>query len=335
MLLSTHHPNKQVYVITHDVGERIQGLRHLGLKTPDANDPFFTNWQEALRSRISRYLPNVDVVAFDMKALVNQVWAKAFDAQSGLKDSVIVSSCSDVSGPRHGHTLEINRIVDETGEIIGLGSRPGHAPLSHQVNVITKAAEDGEIIIVEDGAFTGSTISHIVKLFNKDGSDKVHAIILGLCFPGAVEAIRSETGFQGEITIIEEIEAPYEWMPDHDFIPFAPNCGRVFGGKFGPIHHPFYSHHGFTFSFPYIEPFGDPVKWASIPQEHSHDFSNFCMYQAQTLFRMLDEMNGRCLTMHDFKGASPHVSLPLAIGADMPDTEVISECLEVAVQDVY
>ena len=326
--------HEQTYLLTNDLGERIAGLRFVGVKTPAADDPLFIDFHEQVKNKVAAMLPSVKVVSYDMKQLVEEVWIEASHIKDIIKDAVVVSSCAEVANVRRGHTLEINRIVNEHGEVIGLGPRPGNPSLECQLNSLVSVADGNPVVLVEDGIFTGSTICYLLDEFAKR-KVRVSSIVAGLSFPKARDRISKKHA--GEIITIKEAGVPFEWMPDHDFIPFAPNCGRVFGGRFGDEILPFYTHDGVSYAFPYVMPFGDPVAWASIPKDHALEFSLYCCQTALELFRRIDKMNGKSITVHDLMGSTPRVSVPMTVSngrlpnADVPISGFLSDiCHELA-----
>ncbi|HEU0080453.1 MAG TPA: phosphoribosyltransferase [Candidatus Paceibacterota bacterium] len=330
---SIRHCNGQTYIITHDLGERIQSLQSIGLRTPAASDDFFLGFNHGLKSLISEALPGVEVIDYDMKGLASEVWAESTRMLESITDSVFVSTCAEVASLRRGQTIEVNRIVDETGKIIGLGPRPGNPRLGEQIARIVAYADGRPIILTEDGAFSGYTVEYILKLLRARGA-RVAAVVLGLCFPGAKELFSKS--FEGELVIVEKVDHPFEWMPDHDFVPFVPNCGRVYGGRFGKDVLPYYSHDGHAFSFPYVRPYGDPVDWASIPQEHAAELSRFCLQTSHMLYEILDKLNGRSIMMHDLLASKPRVCVPMSMGGnDLPQTDFcVSEYLSEVCQEL-
>jgi hypothetical protein len=320
------HCNEQTYIITQDIGHRIAGLRALGIKTPHPGDVLYDRFHESVKARVSSALPHVTVETFDMNGLVDEVWSAAIRIKESIKDAIVVSSCSEVASARRGHIVEINRIVNQDGEVIGLGPRPGHPSLSRQIDSLAVVANGNPVVLAEDGAFTGGTLDTLLSAL-RSRRINVTAIVAGICFPDAVANIKER--FKGEVVVVKEIHAPFEWMPDHDFFPFVPNCGRVFGSRFGDEYLPHYSHDGMSFCFPYILPFGDPVKWASIPQEHAHSFSLHCLEQSLDLFRKIDDLNGEKVMLRDVVKATPRISIPMTKGSStMPSTDLaVSEFL--------
>ncbi len=322
------HYDGQTYVITNDLGERIEGLRSLGLKTPKATDHIFLEFHRKIKSAIETALPQLKVVSFDMKRLADDVWAEAVRVQRNLKDAIVISSCAEFATARRGHTIEINRIANQNGVPIGLGPRPGAVTLEKQLNGIASVTDGNPVVLVEDGIFTGSTLVYLLNQL-RNRRVNVVAITAGICFPHAIERLRKE--FTGELVIVQEVEKPYDWVPDHDFVPFAPNCGRVFGGPFGDDMLPYYTHDSLSYCFPYVLPFGDPVDWASIPEEHAYSFSRTCLDEACGIFHVLDKLNDRKITPMDLLGAAPRISIPMSVGSsklpnpDMPISEFLGD----------
>lgn len=306
-----HHCSDKLFVITNDVGTRVAGLRSVGIKTPDPNDSIFKEFHAGLKEQISHMLPGVKTVEYDMTELADEIWSRAIQLKADLASTLVVSTCAELASTRRGHIIEMNRIVDLNGQIIGFGPRPGTDLLSKQIAGISSLAQGKSIVIAEDGAFSGGTVNYLVDQFTKSWVEVV-GVVVGICFPEAVSTIKKSFG--GRLIAVEEAETPVEWMPDHDFLPFMPNCGRVFGFMFGEEGVPLYTHDGTSFCFPYINPFGDPVKWASIPQEHAAEFSIFCLEQALGIYEHLDKLNGRRLTINDVRGVTPKISIPMSLG---------------------
>lgn len=136
---------------------------------------------------------------------------------------------------------------------------------------------------------------------------------MGFAFSKAVEVIKRN--FNGEIVMVEQIDNPLDWMPDHDFFPFASNCGRVFGISLDGNAYPFYTHNGASYSVPYILPFAPLMsKWTSIPQERTNSFSLFCLQKSLHLFKLLEKINRRDIMIGDLMNVHPRVSIPINVG---------------------
>jgi hypothetical protein len=286
----------------------------MGLTTPEISNPFFGEVRDHLIGFIERAQPEVEVYPISMPRLVGDILSQAQDLHRNLmQDSFTVSTCIEITTPMHGQTLDVNRLIDADGKLIGIGPRPGYPCIDEQIASIAASAQGKPIVIVEDGAFTGNTIVYLLKRFERRGVN-IAGIVLGLLFPKAKELI--EANFHGELVVAEPITKEImEWMPDHDFFPCIPNSGRVIGHKIGDEFYPVYSFNGFSFSVPYVQPFGPMDQWASISDQHlGWEMSLYCLNKTIEIYEMLEHLNGRRITTKDFKAKKPSISIPFACG---------------------
>lgn len=314
-----HHSmsDKRTYALTWDLGEKVQLFSALGLQVPPPNAEIFIKIKDDLDKMLLHVFgPSVHTFPRATRALASQIVAKTTQRQSELRsraarDALVVSTCPEIANIREGIALSINRLIDEKGEILGLGPRPGAPSISDQMDVVQRAAGNRSVILMEDGAFTGGTMRFIL---NEMKARRVHvsAVVLGLAFKNAKESIAEV--FDGDIVTVEEDKDYVDWMPDHDFFPFIPNSGRVFGTSWNGNLMPLYTKDGATFCAPYLLPFAPITKWASIPENHALDFSRFCLQKTREIFEKLCEDNDCMLTIEDIIDTVPRVSIPMAIG---------------------
>lgn len=302
----------RTYVLTHDIPMHLNAFQMVGLKTPDAHDEILISFRDGLANLISEALPDVKVVSLDMQELSRKVWTEALKHKTSIRNNMVLSSCFEMSSPMRGRTLEINRIVDIDGNIIGIGPRPGCFHIDEQISGIAQSVDGHPVVLIEDGIFSGKTLAFVLKRLLEKRVN-VHTIIVGILFQDGLEAIRKV--YKGEIVVIQENHDPMEWMPDHDFFPFMPNCGRVLGVKMFDGVMPYYSHEGVSYTFPYIKPFGDLKNWASIPKEKCYEVSRFCLSRAIDFFSKMNLLNDRDLKIRDLIGVIPRVSVPIQLGA--------------------
>lgn len=300
----------ETYILIKNLGQRLKLFRDVGIKTPGAHDPFVIGIQDDFCHVLAKTMPERNVITIDMEDLSSEIAFRALDRCRGLKKAVVVSTCLEIAVPRDGCVLELNRIIDYRGTILGIGPRPGFAPIEKQLDIIASIAGKKTVVLVEDGSFTGRTLSTVIAKLQKRGLH-VGAIVLGFTFPGALRHVKE--CFKGEIVVVKDFENPIDWMPEHDFFPFFPNCGRTLGTAMNGHVFPFYNEEGATFSVPYIYPFAPVSDWASIPAEKANQFSLFCLYKTLEIFRYLEEMNGREIKIGDLMGIRPRVSIPVSI----------------------
>lgn len=99
-------------------------------------------------------------------------------------------------------------------------------------------------------------------------------------------------------------------MPDHDFFPFVPNCGRVVGHNHNGQAMPTYLFNGLSLCKPYILPYGKPHEWASILEKKEVDFSIFCFKETISMFEEMEKLNNTKLTLEILLNTYPRASLP-------------------------
>ena len=303
------------YVLTCDLGQKIKQWHHFKIKTPPENDPFFSDLKKGMKLRLESIFPGVEIKTIDMADLVDEIVGEAMSKKSLLKNVAIVSTCPEIAKEvqSHTHTLEINRIVDLQGNIIGLGPRPGHPGIDYQINQIARSLNGEPVVLIEDGSFTGNTLLFILEKFRRYHVP-VAAIVVGFIFPTAMERLKQCPHFKGEIVVIEEIANCIDWVPDHDFFPFVANCGRVLGLSFNGNILPFYTYEGASYSIPYLTTFAPMSEWTSIPPDKVNDFSIFCADQATRLFSMIDSMNDDPVKIGQLLDGRPRISVPLSVG---------------------
>jgi hypothetical protein len=224
---------KKSYFLTRSLGEKFQRFSALGLKVPAPDAKIFVvdTINELINKLNSVLAPTANVTVRAQKDMAEDIIAKASRFKLGqrsniFQDTFSVSTCPEIANLRDGGSLYINRIIDDSGEVIGIGPRPGASSIEDQFSAICNIAEGRPIIIIEDGSFTGGTMKFILQEMNKR-EIKVNALVIGLVFPKAQKELSGV--FDGEIIACDDADNYLDWMPDHDFFPFTPGSGRVFG----------------------------------------------------------------------------------------------------------
>jgi hypothetical protein len=302
------------YVITHDIGEKIAAFRRIGIKTPDPDDPFFTELGDELRNQLQHALgPDVTVRSVGMRNLADDILADAY-AENQKRDSLIISTCPEIAEPMHGVTLDVNRMVDIEGASIGLGPRPGRPPLSEQLDLIKFRCQGRPVTLVEDGIFSGTTLEFIANLFESKGIT-IDSVIAGFSFSKARPMIDELEQRGITVHCVEEFGDMLDWVPDHDFYPLVPNCGLVLGTDVVAQPSPFYSDEGACFSIPYVKPLGLMAKWASVPEDCEDSLSKFCLASAARIYTQLGILNDGDIPLKSLIRSTQPVCLPIQLGA--------------------
>jgi len=311
--IATITDSQKTYILTFDLERKLRLLRSVGIKTPNNNDSVMRDVRQHLTDAIKNCFSGQEVVihSITMEDLADEIWSKALNKKSLLQNAVVVSTCLELAAPRYGHTLEINRIINIDGNIIGIGPRPGFPPIDDQLANIAHVAAGQPIVIVEDGSFTGNTLCHTLNAFRAKGLD-VAAIVVGFIFQEARQKVKNI--FNGELIVVEEMADYLDWLPDHDFFPFTPNCGRVLGTKFGNDFLPFYTYNGASYAVPYLTTFCDVTAWAGIPHDRANAFSLWCAQTTLAIYRAIDALNGEQVKIGDLLQVRPRISVPISVG---------------------
>ncbi len=330
-----HHPSSHVttgneYVLTTSLGHALEAFKRLGLRTP--NPAFIEETEDELRRSVERALgeTSFSVVSIPFADLCDSLVARVHEMRLRFPDARVVSTAPLVSYDTGGLCLQINRVVDMDGKILGISGRPGHPVLSSQARHLASALDGHRVIIVEDGSFTGSTLCQTLHELKGCGVQVV-AIVMGILFPEAAKTIAKN--FDGLVVCSHRLETPVDWMPTHDFFPFVPNCGRVVGVSLKKSLHTLHTPTGGSLSMPYILPYADPADWASIPKGRaSHRFSVECLELTRKIFLEIERVNGRKIHFCDLLGCYPAVGYPVIRGSDFgefPKVEVrVADVLE-------
>jgi hypothetical protein len=142
----------------------------------------------------------------------------------------------------------------------------------------TQIPKDRSLILLDDVIFDGRTLAHQITTY---GKERIEKIVTGIATEKGKNFIEQQ--FDIPVQSAYVFHDLIDEVCERDFIPGTPLCGK-------PVYHsidmPF-----FMGSRPYIAPFGDAEKWASIPQNHILSFSENCMALACDMWDRIGEMN--------------------------------------------
>lgn len=300
----------QTYLLTFGIGQKLEILQRAGIRTPAANDGIITDFQHGLQEHVTKALPHTHVHAIPIPELEKQILETVRKHCTQTDNTEVVCISAEIGLNCVSCILDVNRIVNEKGEALGIGPRAMAAPIETQIEHIALKCKNGKVVLVEDGTFTGSTIAFLLHLLQKH-SVSVNAIVAGIGFPDALASLRQNNAI---FEVVEKIRNPLDWLPDHDFLPFMPGAGKLLGKYVNGIPHPSYDQEGDSYCIPYILPFAaSPLmeKWTSIPETHTGPLSLFCLQKAEQLFSAIDRLNNSTIRMEHVRDIWPRVSIPL------------------------
>lgn len=179
------------------------------------------------------------------------------------------------------HHLDISRLVDIEGGDRGLGHRPGTPPLLQQFTELKRARLE-EVVLVDDVIFSGVLIERIIRHLSRLGV-RVPLVCAGIGIDEGIDRINQS---KCEVRCVRRYRAVADEVCERDFYPGVPFSGRLLIGD-GNL------------GVPYLLPFGDPGKWASIPSAHQTAFSRFCIRQTTRLFVEIERRSNRIVRCSD------------------------------------
>ncbi|MBI5530307.1 MAG: hypothetical protein HY918_02295 [Candidatus Doudnabacteria bacterium] len=171
-------------------------------------------------------------------------------------------------------TIQVTRSVDAKGKDVGLLPRYGALPLPEQVRQISESGIK-EAVLVDDVVFSGEQAIFIIQKLLSAGV-RVRKVLTGVSV-GAGQKMLEE--FKVENLAVYQVPEVIDEVCQRDFLPGVPRSGRtvVNAGNMG---------------MPYILPFGNPHKWASIPIASQYKFSKECIAITMTLFEAVEKASG-------------------------------------------
>lgn len=324
--MSSHDTQHPQYVLTHDLGQRVQMFRQVGLEVPTLDDPLIVGAQQQLVADVREALPEGSVLSIPMVELAQEVVELA---RERWPNAYLVSACPEIPIPEEGMYLEVSRLYALRAEFMGVGSRPGFPTLVEQLRSGIPEDRQQDVVIVEDGIYSGATVERIVEAMKINGITP-KGMVAGFAFPQARPIIDSIEHGGTPVLLARDLSNPVAWHPDHDFFPLVPGCGRVVGftmnGRYRTNRFPLYTHNQAAYAFPYLPQISDSeqlwVNWTGLPVEVAPAIGEHCLANVRQLFARIEVLTGRTVTLGDLIGTPMRTNLPLKVGqSDFPPLE--------------
>jgi hypothetical protein len=182
---------------------------------------------------------------------------------------------------RSKHTIAVNRSVDRLGNDAGLKPRPGALSFEEQISLLRRNGLT-EIVLVDDVIFSGNQMSSVIRKLAKAGV-QVNRVLSGVSVGMGERRLRKIGVECSSVCFFPEVT---DEICQRDLLPGIPRSGRTVAGA-GNV------------GMPYILPFGNPGKWASIPKAHQEKFSRQCTGLAIDLFEGIEKASGRPVLCSD------------------------------------
>jgi len=200
----------------------------------------------------------------------------------GLKQLVMENKLHPLSLDRVYYqtnpSLEVTRLVVENGEDKGVGRRSGALSLLQQFKSL-RSIGVWEIALVDDVIFTGSLLERVVHQLLRMGFS-IPIICVGVGISEGTERLELKGH---KVYCVRKYKEVIDEVCERDFYPGIPLSGRSLVGSE-------------NIGLPYLLPFGNPGKWASIPQEWQVPLSKFCIKQTIELFEEIERCSNRSVS---------------------------------------
>lgn len=312
--------------------------------------------EQALRTALPHDTPLEFIDYSELKKGISDLLAE--ERKSGLP----VISLDRLYIDNSEFNLSISRLTNpRTGEK-GLGPREGRSVSLRELGVeqeqptidqqLDEIASDlkqrgkKEAIIADVGIFSGESLIGIMDRFKERGI-KIKSIVSGLSVREGVDNLKK---YGVDVKSVRVYEAVHDWLEARDFFPGVPASGRIAGQpvwgtseyrviesepRVKRLSHAIEVITRTPYSLPYIFPFGDPVGWASLPKESANEVSRVCLEESIGIHKMLEEENGRPVTVRDLIGAKRQTGLPtgMKIPYNVDRNQPVLEILKRAKKD--
>jgi hypothetical protein len=195
--------------------------------------------------------------------------------------------------------LDVTRAVDRQGNDLGLVPRSGYDSVSKQMSRLQDAGAN-EVVLIDDVLFEGNLMSFLIKTLRAIDI-KVPLVYVGIGIGSGINRV----GKLGcEVRCVREFDTVVDEVCERDFYPGVPQSGRLLDGSN-------------DVGLPYVLPWGNPTKWASIPDVYTVRFSHFCITQTVKLFRVIERESKRSVTVGDLDRGLPETRDPCARFVDV------------------
>ena len=182
--------------------------------------------------------------------------------------------------------LALTRAVDLNLADRGLRHRFASSSLLKQLKSIKESGVK-EVCLVDDVIFSGVLATRVIELLSYLGI-KVKSVCAGVGINEGLNRINQSR----EICCARVYEEVADEVCERDFYLGVPYSGRSLLGEK-------------NIGLPYFLPFGNPTKWASIPEQKQKEFSRFCLWQSIILFREIEKSSQKIISCRDIERQVP------------------------------
>lgn len=278
----------RTYVISQDLWILFSiWAKQLGFKIPDKN--YFTDLSQGIASDLQSIFDKsgkrIDVKLISSDKLHKRIGWKL----SKVPNDAIISL--DKVYFEGDFQLEINRAVQKEGEKwkdLKECNRPGFISINQQFDSICSKINGNRVLVVDDGCWSGNSISWAVKELQKRNIN-VDRVLVGIF----IDSGKSLLNVPLEFIIRYSVDSILDWICERDFLLGAPYGGRTV------IDDPLCKSHRKSYGAYYLWGMGDYTDWASLNlnEDLVKWFTKRCILRAIYLFRSIEDLSGKPVLM--------------------------------------
>lgn len=279
--------SRKPYVISEDIHILLsEWATTRGFTVP--SDKFFKQLRQEMEEHLEKIfgVGNVDMVS-------------ARELRPGMRKLIRQTELPGVSMDRvyirTNPEIQVSRMVDESLNDCGVGPRFGALPISEQLLAVKERFN--KIILVDDVIFSGKVITEILLSLEAIGV-KVPVVGAGIAIGEGYKRLKGKTN--AKVLTVRYYEEVIDEICERDFYPGVPLSGR------------FIPDTDIETGASYLQPFGKPNEWASIPEDKVQSFSLFCVQQTIRLWEEIERISGRTV------GCSDLERIPIGLSQDNP-----------------
>ena len=229
---------------------------------------FFTRLQDSLVHTLASMFESVEFIPSAELENPASVWESARFPLVTLDRVYVLSS----------YRIELTRTTLPNLEDGPVGVRGGTPDIGTQLYTLReRLGSERDIIIYDDVIYSGHLLAEACRQIEAAGFS-IKKVLCGIGIRDGIQWVR-EHGWGVQCTA-KEYDAVVDQVCERDFYPGVDYCGRTLATDR-------------TVGLPYLLPFGNPVKWASIPPEDAARFSRFCIGQSICLFEEIQRRSRR------------------------------------------
>lgn len=281
---------RKYYLVSQDLGVLFAAwAKQSDFRIPNKN--YFSDLSKGIAYDLQLIFDNEEKNIEIRVVFFEQIFFKLREIITKITGNLIISLDKVYSSGNF--QLEINRAVCKKGEVwfdSGEYNRPGYQTIDQQFDMIGHEVNGNSVIVVDDGCWSGKSISRTVKELQMRNI-KVDKALVGIF----IDSGKTLLDIPLESAFHFPVDSIIDWICERDFLPGAPYGGRtVLVDDFCKIPEGSYGAY-------YLWGMGDYVDWASLKLDENlvKWFTGRCILRAINLFGIIERFSKKPVLMNN------------------------------------